>query len=191
MLFYKKKKKPLLICIHGFGKRTTDEYANLVKYFEKDCEIIVPKLFDQTIPEDRNWEDWVKRAMAPVLENKNRDVYLIGYSMGGVIASYIAMKCPNVKKLFLLAPAFSFLNLTTAKRTVKEVVKPDKYYPEYPEMTADITRTFMSVVNNCKDSIKFVTCPVFFFHCMKDNTIPYTVSEDYRNFIKHDNTTVV
>ena len=51
------------------------------------------------------------------------EVYIIGHSMGGVIASYLASKYKQVKKLVLAAPAFHYLAFKGDKVDVLESIK--------------------------------------------------------------------
>jgi len=174
---------PLLVCIHGFGKRRSDEFKNFIEVFSKDYEIIVPNLFDQENKEDTNWEMWVARAEKPVIENPGRDIYLIGYSMGGVIASYIAARHDNVKKLVLLEPAFQWLRPTTLRELAAKSIRK-KDFEEYTSIPQEFISTFLNVVANCKKSIKEVKCPTLFIHCIGDKLIPWPVSSKAYNEAK-------
>lgn len=183
-LFDKKKRKPLIIAIHGFGKRRSDEYLNFIAYF-KDYDIVTPVLFDQTKPDDVYWYNWVSRAEEYIVKAKseNRDIVLVGYSMGGVIATYLASKF-EIKYLFLIAPAFEYMTFTTVSSIFKKSTINDLRYVEIP---TSFTPVFMDVVNNCKDAIYKITCPVTIFHCIDDATISYMTSVRYYKKISHDN----
>lgn len=180
--------KPLIIAIHGFGRRKTDEFINL-KAALSDYEVITPVLFDQTRLDDVYWYNWVSKAEEVVIQAKNqkRDIILIGFSMGGVIASYLASKF-EIKQLILIAPAFEYMNITTVSNTVNKALrKKSKDNPKYPPLPGSFTQTFMDVVNNCKDGITKVNCPVTIFTCLNDELIPYTVSIKYYKKIPHQN----
>ena len=171
-----KKDRPVIICIHGFGKRKTDEYIPLYEAMKDDYDIVMPELFDQRYPEDNIWHNWVSRAEEKVLEAKkqNREVILIGFSMGGVIATYIASKF-NIKKLILLAPAFEYLHLKTAKSAVVSNKKKEED-GKYLKLPSEFTNTFIDVVDNCRDAIKDIHCPTLFIAATGDEVIPYTIS---------------
>ena len=56
--------------------------------------------------------DWINKAeeeIEKIINNGYREIYIIGHSMGGVIASYLASKYKEVTKLVLAAPAFHYL----------------------------------------------------------------------------------
>lgn len=188
-IFKKKNKEnePVIIAIHGFGKRRTDEFLPLFTYFKDRHQIIAPELFDQRYPSDNIWYNWVSKAEEKVIEAKNekREIILIGFSMGGVIASYLASKF-KIKRLILLAPAFEYLTPTTAKGYAfgpKRPEEKDRYVP----LPSEYTSTFIDVVNNCKKGIDNVTCPTMFIACMNDELIPYTVSLKYYKKLKTAN----
>src|SRR5574344_1302069 len=57
-------------------------------------------------------EDWIKSCedhIELLIKNKYNSICVIGHSMGGVLASYLASKYSVVKKLVLVAPAFKYL----------------------------------------------------------------------------------
>ena len=179
----KRPKEAIIIAIHGFGKRRTDEYTPLVERLSSRYDLRLPNLFDQRFANDNIWHNWVSRAEEEIIKAKNekREIILIGYSMGGVIASYLASKFA-IKKLILLAPAFEYLKMTTATGYA--------FGPKYPEddkyvsLPTEYLTTFMDVVNNCRSGIDNVTCPTLFIHCIGDTLIPYTVSLKYYRKLK-------
>lgn len=185
---FKPEKKPLIIAIHGFGKRRIDEFDTLKAALGDDFEIITPVLFDPSKQDDVYWYNWVSRAEEQVIKAKNqkREIFLIGFSMGGVIATYLAGKFA-IKRLILIAPAFEYFTMTTMQSAVnntffKKDVLDDEQYLSLP---SNFTAVFMDVVNNCKDAIFKVTCPVTIFHAMNDEVIPYTTSIKYYKKIAH------
>ena len=124
--FFKKDKpqeKPLIICVHGFGRRRADEFIPLVEALKDEYDFIIPNLYDQQYPEDNVWHSWVSRAEEEIVKakNANRKIYLLGFSMGGVIASYLASRF-NVEKLVLLAPAFEYF-VKQAQSRAKSVIQ--------------------------------------------------------------------
>ncbi len=83
-------------------------------------------------------------------------VYLVGFSMGGVIASWLASRYP-IEKLALIAPAFTYLDLGKAAGYLKkgtrmifassdpgndDVQVPPTFYP-----------AFIEIIKTCRDSI--------------------------------------
>ena len=182
-----RKKGPLIIMIHGFGKRRSDEYLKLRNALNDEYDMECPDLFDQNYEDDTVWHNWVSRAEEKIIAAKNdgRRIILIGFSMGGVIASYLAAKF-KTEKLILLAPAFEYLTITTASNVVKSGLSKKETDTDYKELPSSFTSTFMDVVNNCKEGIEKVNCPTLFIASMKDELIPYTVTLKYYRKVKHD-----
>ena len=177
---FSKKKKHTLVFIHGFGIRTTNSYDYLNNtYTSKGYDIYCPRLFDPRNEEDDNWQDWVNRAEEALQKAcaNSDDVYLFGYSMGGVLATHLSTKYP-VKKLILLAPAFEYFTAASAKRLIQSIISADK-----PVKNADIPtnffQQFMELVTNLKGSFKNVSVPTLFIHGEDDNVISSKVSKKY------------
>ena len=190
--WFKKKekvnKKPVIICIHGFGKRRTDEFIPLYENLKNDYEVIMPELYNQQFVDDRIWHNWVSRAEEKIIEAKNnhREIILIGFSMGGVIASYLASKF-EIKKLILLAPAFEYISVQTASSAINHVVKKKpETISKYIPLPKEFTDTFINVVDNCKKGIEKISCPVLFIADMDDEVIPYSVSLKYYKKVPHE-----
>ncbi|MFR5598757.1 MAG: alpha/beta fold hydrolase [Holdemania filiformis] len=89
-------KRPVIIFLHGFGRKRTGELEAFQKAFENDYDILMPELFDPEDPKDSNGILWANRALHVVEKEllKQRKVILGGFSMGGVIASWIATLLP-------------------------------------------------------------------------------------------------
>lgn len=187
-------KKPILFCVHGFGVRRTHEFDELKLYFENlGYTIIIPEIYDQTILDDIDPNEWLKRVEEPLKEliEQKRRVCMIGFSMGGVIASYFASKY-KVERLVLLAPAFEYITVKAILDTVEGVArniikKPEISQSDYPPLPDHFTSTFRDIVSRCKDSIKQISCPVLILHGTLDETIPLRSSEYAYDSIYHLN----
>jgi esterase/lipase len=133
------------------------------------------------------YEDWINASKEKLeeLERKYDMIYLVGHSMGGVIATYLASKYRIVKKLVLLAPAFMYVNIKQIKDDLKEKIYDKKAKIEYPETATykEIMSKVLSVSPLClleftklikkyHDCPKEVTCPVLIIHGNKDGIVP-------------------
>ena len=188
-------KLPVIVAIHGFGRRRTVEYAPLKTYFEKlGYVVVIPELFNQELDESPDADRWIERADGAVKEqlDAGNKVWLIGFSMGGVIAASLAAKYP-VERVALLAPAFDYVTfkkvLGAAERTAGKLIKikpissvdsepgslPDNYYPIFSE-----------VVKRLKNDIELIDVPVLFLHGTQDEVIPIRSSENAYKRIHHN-----
>ena len=120
-------RKAILI-IHGFAGGTYDE-ENLANYLELNRCFDV---YQFTLPgHDKSlrkvkYQEWIKKSEEKIewlIKNGYNNIYLIGHSMGGVIATYLATKYKQIKKLVLAAPAFHYLDFKNENINIKESIK--------------------------------------------------------------------
>lgn len=188
--------KKAVLVIHGFG---ADIYENkyIVEYLKKDKHY---DIYDFTLPghekaviEKVKYQDWIDESKKQLenLINNYKSVYLIGHSMGGVIASYLASQYREVKKLVLLAPAFKYLNFTQNREDIKKIytLKQKKYKIEYREelyheIISKMRRLplftiieFVKLVNKYKKYAKGVKCPTLIIHGDEDELVPVSSSK--------------
>lgn len=183
MFLFRKKKKIQVLTIHGFGKKLHREFEPLQHYLEQNgCEVHLFDIYNVQNEKDDDYKQWIKRCekhIKNVLE-KDSEIILIGFSMGGVIASYLASIYP-IKKLILIAPAFQYLDLQKITHhslsALKNLGKKEKQAPTNMQ-----TRAFMSIVDQYKDSIYHIDCPTLILHGTKDEVIPF---ESSRKVYKH------
>lgn len=166
---------PILITVHGYGRRRKHEFDNLALWGKKDgLDIVQFDMYDLFDEQDHDWMTWVSRAKEVVdsYKHSGRDIYLIGFSMGGVIASYLATVCP-VKKLILLAPAFSYMNMDMITGVISKSASSlwSNEKKEEIQLPRSFYSAFMDLVKNLKKYISFVDCPVFILHGDQDEVI--------------------
>lgn len=118
---------------------------------------------------------------------------LIGSSMGGYIAALHAARNPNVQRLILLAPAFSFHHLwlsgmdeQTFQRWKTERSMPVFHYAEGREVT--IGFQLMEDSARYESSPNFLQ-PALIFHGTEDRSVPVEYSADFVQ--KHDNARLI
>lgn len=188
------KKKPIIFCVHGFGVRRSLEFEPLKKYFENlGYEVVIPEIFDQTQMNDTDPSEWIRRIEEPLenLISQNKSIFLVGFSMGGVIASNCAAKY-DIERLVLLAPAFEYITakaiLDTVEGVARQIInRPEVIASDFPPLPDNFTSTFKEVVSMCKESISKVQCPVLIFHGTEDKVIPLRSSDYAYESIQHDN----
>ena len=113
------------------------------------------------------------------------EVYIIGHSMGGVIASYLASKYKQVKKLVLAAPAFHYLAFKGDKVDILESIKklpnlfknynPEEVLSRLFKVPAPTIREFMKLVEEHTGDVKNITCPTLILHGDKDDIVPLSL----------------
>src|SRR5690625_662253 len=115
------------LIIHGYtgGPYEVEPLATYLNQ-QTNWEIVVPTLpghGEMLALENVSHKTWLQAAEDSLekLKEKCEEVYLIGFSMGGMIAAYLAAKF-KVDKLVLLAPAGKIFSLKQLSLDVGEVI---------------------------------------------------------------------
>ena len=166
----KKKMAPrrILIAIHGFGRRKQADFEFLQQQLAdwKTVEYRSFDLYEEQRDTQKEWRLWVARAQQEVMRymEEGAEVCLLGFSMGGVIASFLASFLP-VSKLILIAPAFQYMKMETIRRLIPKYARilrqSETYVPQFVEL-----------VNKLKPAVKQVRCPVLILQGLQDEFVP-------------------
>lgn len=184
-------RKAVLI-IHGFAGGTYDE-EQLANYLELNRDFDV---FQFTLPgHERNlskveYHEWISASEKQVewlIKNGYSKIYLIGHSMGGVIATYLSIKYKQVKKLVLAAPAFHYLNVIKDDLNVGESLKiapkiikdygSDEVIARILKLNVSVLKEFMDLVKEYYEYPKELTCKLLILQGKSDNLVPVSSSE--------------
>ncbi|NBK97588.1 MAG: carboxylesterase [Erysipelotrichia bacterium] len=180
--------KEIIICIHGFGRRLEHEYDNFKFWNQDKYQLKTFNIYNLNDPKDNNPTIWIKRCegMVDSYINAGYQVSLVGFSMGGVIATHLASMYP-IKRLFLIAPAFDYLHVGNLVNTaVNKIMKTQNKIAPHVVIPSGFTSTFTEVVRLCKEDISKVSCPICFVHGDKDETIPLRSSVNAYDKVAHD-----
>ena len=180
-------RKAILI-IHGFAGGVYDQ-----EILNHELELVWNyDVFTFTLPghegiTDRNikYEEWISKAefeLNYLIDNGYKNIYLIGHSMGGVIAGYLASKYKEVKKLVLVAPAFRHYGFEDGTFSLKNaVVKGNKIIDQYGfKMVANrflklptvYVTEFRKLVKANQDTCKNIHIPTLIFRGTEDEIVP-------------------
>lgn len=166
-----KKPKKAVVTIHGFGMNRSNHFNDFRKFIEpKGYAVIQFNIYDIHDPEDADCKKWIARCetiLGKTME-KYDEVILLGFSMGGVIASYLA-SIYRIKQLILIAPAFSYLDLSTSVHHGLRAIQKISQKAQSPSNAQ--TKTFTEVVSQYKESIYYVDCPILILHGSEDTTV--------------------
>lgn len=131
----------------------------------------------------KKWINAAENSLKQLLA-KYDEVYLIGFSMGGMIASYLAAKY-KVDKLVLLASARKYLSLKQIVIDVRQVcmdglkgnIKKNKLYIHYRKKLGDVPLSanleFLKLVKFTKPYLKEIDSDVLIAQGQKDGMVPY------------------
>lgn len=196
------KKEVAVLIIHGFyGGNYEIEY--LANYLREHTDWHIN---DITLPghshrdDDPIWNttynDWIKYSKQQCEEmiDSYDEVYVIGFSMGGVIASYLAALFNQVTKVVLLAPSFDYISLRQIGKDFTNIVfgdgikNPEEIYHDFTlnKLVKDFKLKtlfdFSKLVSEYRDSIKYVSVPLLIYHGTEDELVPILSSNYAYNF---------
>lgn len=177
------------LIIHGYTGGPY-EVEPLATYLDEqtDWDIVVPTLpgHGETLAlENVSHESWLQAAEDSLrkLKEKYAQVYLIGFSMGGMIAAYLAAKF-KVDKLVLLATAGKIFSLKHITLDVGEVItdrikgtlQENKNYLRYKKKLGKVpmksNMEFLRLVRYTREYLKDIRSPVFIAQGIQDGLVP-------------------
>ncbi|WP_404451194.1 alpha/beta fold hydrolase [Virgibacillus necropolis] len=176
--------------IHGYtgGPYEIEPLSNFLKE-ETSWHIEVPtlpghgrKLALKNVSH-KKWINAAENSLKQLL-TKYDEVYLIGFSMGGMIASYLAAKY-KVDKLVLLASARKYLSFKQLVLDIRQVcfdglkgnIKKNKLYIQYKKKLGGVpfkaNLEFLKLVKFTKPYLKEIDSNVLIAQGQKDGMVPY------------------
>lgn len=177
------------LVIHGYTGGP-HELEPLVAYLKKETDFIfnVPTLpghGKELALEGSTFKKWINFAEEALktLQEKCQTIYIIGFSMGGMIASYLAGKY-DVNKLVLLAPAGKFISVKQISLDIGEVIidslkgelDDNKLYTRYSKKIGAVpfkaNIEFIKLVRHTRKYLGQITCPVFIAQGKQDGIVP-------------------
>jgi carboxylesterase len=129
-----------------------------------------------------DWIDHAERELKSLLETCD-EVYVIGFSMGGMIASYLAVHYP-VDKLVLLSAAAYYMNPKQLAVDIKEMVKDTfkggllenemflRYKRKIKETPLTATMQFRQLVSTVRPLLPDIHIPTFIAQGNVDGIVP-------------------
>ena len=174
-----------VVIIHGFtGSLYDNEY--LMNYLEYNPMFDV---YAQTLPghnKDRfsdasvsEWKKSIDDEIGKLIKNGYRNIYVVGHSMGGILASYAASKYKEIKKIVLVNAAFDYLNFKQNKDDFR-----DKDLTKYHHLWQKVLRTSPFMVNEFRKLVKEsngllskIDCEVLILRSLRDEIIPMDVGD--------------
>ena len=180
-----------ILFIHGFigGIYDYDNYPNeLETYRNFDVYTFTLPGHEKNIVKGVKYNEWISSAENQIeflLKHNYKKIYVVGHSMGGVIAAHLASKYKEIKKLVLVAPSFRYFHFKDGKVNIKGINETLKSFPsllkeEDKEKVIDrISKNpigtmleFTKLVNACQKDLNTITCPTLTIHGLNDNVVP-------------------
>lgn len=196
-------KKKAILMIHGFvgGNYDFGNFQNELQLYKKfDVFTYTLPAHEKFIVKDVKYKEWIdesKRQIEFLIDNGYKEIYLIGHSMGGVIAANLASEYPQVKKLVLAAPAFKYFYFKEGKVDIKSLNNTLKSIPELfknentDKVISRILKTpistmleFTKLVSECQNCVFDIKCPTLIIHGINDLVVPSEATVYVYNSIK-------
>lgn len=195
-------RKAILI-IHGYAGGTYDE-EYLANFLELNRNFDV---FTFTLPGHASKnskitkEDWIKSVeehTEMLIKNNYKNIYVIGHSMGGVLATHLATKYKEIKKIVLLAPAFKYLALDENGNfnLIKGIKKSPSLIKNYTkeEVISRVMKVpfksvneFVNLVKMFEETPKEIKIPILIIQGLDDDIVPIESSKYVYNLVPHNN----
>ena len=188
------------LCIHGFTGAPA-EIEPLAHFLSKqtDWKLVVPTLpgHGETLElkgvQYGQWISHAEKELEKLLQTCEK-VYVVGFSMGGMIASYLAVHFP-IEKLVLLSAAAYYVNpkqlavdigimfkdLHKGKLTENELFL--RYKRKLRETPFTATLQFRKLVNTIRPFIPQISVPTFIAQGEIDGIVPPRTAQYLYNHI--------
>jgi len=164
-----------ILLIHGFAGGSYD-YSNLGNdlqlHMDFDVYTFTLPGHDKLIIKDVTRDDWIREAekqIETLIRRGYKKIYVIGHSMGGVIACHVAKKYPQIKKLVLASPAFRYFTFKDDKLDILASLKqtpdlfkdyePDNVLSRILKLPISTTLEFINLVKEHSNDVKDILCP--------------------------------
>ncbi|MGB6295922.1 MAG: YqiA/YcfP family alpha/beta fold hydrolase [Rivularia sp. (in: cyanobacteria)] len=171
------------IYLHGFASSPNSTKAKYIldRFAQNQIKLEIP---------DLNCDDFYHltitrqlEQVALLLEHK-KDVTIIGSSLGGLTAAYVAEKYLQIKRLVLLAPAFGFLShwlptlgTEVIQRWQQEGFLMIHHYGEKRELA--LSYDFLTDANQYQEKFLQRPIPTLILHGQHDEVIPIEASRNF------------
>lgn len=195
-----------ILLIHGFagGNYDYDNLGNDLQLFlDFDVYTFTLPGHDKTRIKNVTRKDWIEAAekqTETLIKRGYKKIYVIGHSMGGVIACHIAKKYPQVKKLVLASPAFRYFTFKEDKLDLIASIKqapslfkdyePDNVLSRVLKLPISTTLEFINLVEEEKDDVKDILCPTLIIWGTTDKIVPKEGAMHVFKNIKADSVTL-
>ena len=183
------KLRKAVLLIHGFAGGTYDMES--IAWRLQRC--LALDVYQFTLPghgykakEILNYKDWIKATEERVKSLINAgysDIYVVGHSMGGVIACVMASKYSEIKKVVLAAPAFKYIaekenfNLKKANSIINDYGFEELTYRFFSKLPPSAMLEFVELVKKYQNTPKNINVPILILQGTKDLVVPVTSSE--------------
>lgn len=182
-----------VLLIHGFAGGVYDSEPlqyQLTPNFELDVYTFTLPGHERSLSSNVSYNDWINSAEehVEILINAGyKSVYVIGHSMGGVLATHVANKYKEVKKLVLVAPAFQYIDedakvadkidsLVKNSSNIVKTYKAKDILSRLLKVSIPMVIEFTKLVELSQKEPSSIKIPTLIIQGMSDDIVPFTSS---------------
>jgi esterase/lipase len=170
--------KPVCLLLHGFtgGPFELEPLAQELERAGRRCELPLLPWNGRQLPETGrvHWSDWVQAAEeeARRLTAVTQPIDLVGFSMGGLLAAYMATRYP-VRRLVLLNAALIYISPGQFAREFAERFREGdrSHLDKMRDTPLQATWQFTRLVKHLKPELPKVTVPTLVVQSGKDQVV--------------------
>jgi len=120
-----------IILIHGFKKHQENVFLDFEKYIkdnnlEEEFNIINFTYYDNLDKATIHHKLFKKTIQTILEENKDKEIFVLGYSMGSTAALTLTSEFDNITKIYTLVPVFKIDSMLWIKRIINNLKKAKK-----------------------------------------------------------------
>jgi carboxylesterase len=182
------------LCLHGFTGGPF-EVEPIADYLSKSTDwlIVNPALPGHENPKKFYkvpYQDWINTAEDAIqtLRETCDTIYVIGFSMGGLIAGHLAVKYP-IDKLILLSPAVFYIDAQRMFVDIRNMIADGfrgklkqndlflRYQRKMKTTPFSMTLEFRKLVRSLRPSLSKINAPTLIIHGEQDALVPRKSAE--------------
>lgn len=178
--------KKAVLLIHGFAGGTYD-LENLTKNLQaNNFDTFTFTLPGHDYKKRVTKEEWISSCennLKFIIDSGYKQIYVIGHSMGGVLAAYLASKYKEVKKVVLAAAAFK--HILSNYKTIDLIKKYQEIIKSYSlsvvidrinKLHPSCLKEFLNLVKEKQSVLKDIKCPIMIIQGMDDELVPVSTA---------------
>ncbi len=145
------------------------------------------------------YKEWIKSTdekIETLINYGYNDIYVVGHSMGGILATYVASKYKQVKKVVLAAPAFKYIaekeNFSLKKTT--SIINDygfDEVANRFLKLPISALNEFVQFVKQYQNLPPKINIPILILQGTKDDIVPISSAEYVYDNVKTTNRNLV
>lgn len=188
-------KKEVYVLVHGFGGETFEVEPLAEKLTSKGKTVCLPKLVGHTGKRSdlrrgtyKDWIDSVESYVASYIAD-GYDVYMVGFSMGGLICASIAAKY-KIKKLVTINTLIKYWNLKNVASNLSSDVRNrnlkfvKRYFVACTQYPTESLVNFKILHHKTKTGFKEIDCPILIVQTKDDDAVDHNSAEMIYNMVK-------